>query len=226
RFADNDGGSVIANWGALTVHSALFENNEAAAATGIHNFGGSADALVTNSTFVNNLATTGSGAALHNQGNTFQVINSTFRGNIASNGGAIENFSGTMEVSGSTFTENQATFHGGAIRSSGTLHMWNSTVSGNAAAWNGGGIDIWAGDTTLRNVTIAFNKANSDQAGFGDGGGIHVSGAPTVTLYNSLVIGNTRDDAITATAEDIFGTVSESSGSNLIGTIGASGGLV
>ena len=90
--------------------------------------------------------------------------------------------------------------------------------SGSSPA-HGGGI---ANDGTLTvvNSTIADNTVASG----GSGGGLGLDGS-TATLDNTIVGLNTEGTGSGATPDDIDGTVSSTSGYNLIG-IGGSGGLV
>ena len=83
----------------------------------------------------------------------------------------------------------------------------------------GGGIDN-GGTLTVVNSTIAENTVASG----GSGGGLSLDGG-SATLDNTIVALNTNGTGSGATPDDIAGTVSSTSGYNLIGT-GGSGGLV
>jgi hypothetical protein len=118
---------------------------------------------------------------------TLHVVNSTVSGNYAANpvsgGGGIFNFDGRlMTVVGSTIAGNEAHTNGGGIYNRGTATMSRTTVSGNTAP-HGGGI-FNTGSLTVRSSTIAINVSTSTFAG-----GI-VSTPGTVTLANSIVVGN------------------------------------
>ena len=136
-----------------------------------------------------------------------QVTGST----ATSGGGALTNATGGIaNIVSSTLFGNSAD-SGGAIDNQGTLTIVNSTISGNEATANGGGIDSQAGTTTITNATVAENSAAT-------GGGI--ANSATVTLLNTIVADNSA-----TTDADFSGTV-VSSGTNLIGSVGASTGWI
>ena len=89
----------------------------------------------------------------------------------------------------------------------------NSTVSGNSAGDNGGGISS-LGTTSLFNVTISNNTANSDNDVYGDGGGVYVYSG-TLTLRNSIISGNFDNNGTSFLFTDCSGTLI-SEGYNLI----------
>lgn len=155
------------------------------------------------------------GGAIRNEG-TLTVTGSTLSGNSAVNGGGgIANY-GALTVTGSTLTGNTVEGGGGgAITSWGTMTVTNSTIAGNAADVGGGGI-LASSDLTVTNSTIAGNFG-----GGSIGGGIGISGTPTVVLRNALVAGNSA-----AYGNDLYGPVDvASSFNNLIG-VQDSGGNV
>jgi predicted outer membrane repeat protein len=95
-----------------------------------------------------------------------------------------------MSISDSTFTGNSAT-EGGAIqaRSQAIIEVVNTTISGNTAN-RGGGIEVMgpiAGNAaTLRNVTLSNNTAPASGSNAG-GGNIAVVGNANLTLQNTIV---------------------------------------
>ena len=91
-------------------------------------------------------------------------------------------------------------------------------ASGTSTAAYGGGIAN-GGTLTVVNSTIADNTVAS-----GGSGGGWASRGGTATLDNTIVALNTDGTGSGATPDDISGTVSSTSGYNLIGT-GGSGGL-
>lgn len=108
------------------------------------------------------------GGAIHiYEGNTFSVINCTFKNNTAKDGGAIINH-GTLILSGCTFTGNIATNNGGAIYSDGTLTVTNCTFTGNIATGSnvnyGGAIYNKGSFLNLNNCTLVNNSANEGGA--------------------------------------------------------------
>src|SRR5262249_35960418 len=78
------------------------------------------------------------------------VIDSTFTGNSARNGGGIFNatqvirgqvFPSTLTVSDSTFAGNTATNHGGGLDNFGTATVSDSAFTGNTAGSGNGGLN-------------------------------------------------------------------------------------
>lgn len=98
-----------------------------------------------------------------------------------------------LVIARSTISGNSAV-HGGGICAQ-FFEMGNSTVSGNAATGDGGGIhlleyDVW---NSIRNSTITANTADSDNDGFGDGGGVFNQSQGTyfdTHLENTILAGN------------------------------------
>jgi hypothetical protein len=103
-------------------------------------------------------------------------------------GGGIQTFNspGSVSISNSTLVGNQAASRGGAIATFGDTTLTNVTVNGNHADSGGGGLMTGAGDTTLHNVTISGNKADADGGGLYAGNGI-------ATLNNVTVTDNKAD---------------------------------
>jgi hypothetical protein len=211
-FASNsasvDGGG-IENSGTLTVANSTFASNSATyGGGGIYNV----DTLtVSNSTFEHSSANYGGGIA--NYPGKLAVFSSTFASNSAVSGGGIANLiSGTMTVTNSTIDHNSAV-DGGGIANGGTLTVANSTFASNSAEEYGGGIEN-GGTLTAINDTIAYDTVASR----GSGGGLYVLRG-MAALNNTIVAGNTQAGG----PDDIAGTVSPSSASNLVGTGGAGG---
>ena len=104
------------------------------------------------------------GGAIHvYNGNTFSVINCTFKNNTAKDGGAIINH-GTLILSGCTFTGNTATNNGGAVYSDGTLTVTNCIFTGNNATTMGGAI-YNANILSVTNSTFTGNTVTDGSAG-------------------------------------------------------------
>jgi predicted outer membrane repeat protein len=173
----------------------------------------------------NNVSSSGLGGAIFDSG-TLSVTDSTFSNNTGSYGGAIYADGDTLTISGSTFSDNSTDTDGGAIDADfASVNIVNSTFAGNSTAGEGGAIFATGGSVTITNSTLSTNSAGTD------GGGIHVDpGSGDVTLYNTIVAGNTLSDGVTPS--DIDGTLDQSlsagqtaSSNNLVGT-GGSGGLI
>jgi CSLREA domain-containing protein len=171
----------------------------------------------------NNAGTSGGGLYLEAiSGNRATVTKSTIAGNDAGQHGGGIYTSAATRIFKSTLSGNGAGSNGGGLANvteggglPGALTMENVTVAGNTAASFGGGIDVYDGATaTLNNVTVAFNDADSDSLGTGQGGGVqNGSAAEAVTLDNSLVALNSG-----VSGPDCAGFAFASGGHNLLGT--------
>ena len=135
------------------------------------------------------------------------LSNSTISGNSTTgpvaDGGGIYTQLGSVSLSNSTVSGNSTTGSaadgGGVGTSSGSVSLSNSTLSGNSSGSNGGGIYTVSGAVLLSNSTITDNSAS------GVGGAISLdsrnnSGVENLTLFNSIVAGNTDD----GTAPDVL----------------------
>jgi hypothetical protein len=177
------------------------------------------------------------------------LTNSIVSNNRSNGGGGINVVEGTMTLIGSVVSGNQSSGAGGGISSfkpvnilnclianntssaSGgglqlgslfTSNVLNTTISGNSSAGIGGG--IWVASTiNFTNLTIVNNRSDSDNSGGEQGGGIYPQGAHTIN--NSIIAGNFRGSGLSATADDVAGSLNPVSSFNLIGT-GGSGGLL
>jgi hypothetical protein len=106
-------------------------------------------------------------------------------------------------VRNSTISANQAIGGDGGgvfVDSGASLTVESSTISGNSATLDGGGIFLSKGTAVVRNSTIAFNKADGDNAGGGKGGGLFDgdAGDTALTLLSTIVARN----AVGATGAD------------------------
>ena len=93
------------------------------------------------------------------------IADSTFTGNRAVFGGAVEASSSTLAVRGSTFDANQATADGGALAiNTGQTTLSNVTLTNNVADTQGGALAYNYGGSSsiapliLENVTISRNQ--------------------------------------------------------------------
>ena len=138
-----------------------------------------------NSTISSNAASAsgGYGGGIRNH-RTLTLKNSTVAYNTANYwGGGIYN-SDTVTLNNSTVNDNSAVFAGGIYNTS-TLALDNCTVSGSSAEQHAGGI-YTSGLLTLRHSTIADNTADSDNNGFGDGGGIYFARG-RINVMNTII---------------------------------------
>jgi hypothetical protein len=125
---------------------------------------------------------------------------------------------GTLMVLDSTIANNSTTGNAvaaGIDSESGFVTVINSTITGNVDnnSNSAGGIGIYGGSAYIASSTISGNTATqaAQRAGFGSGGGIDATG--TVTLYNTIVAGNTGSPN---NPTDVSGSFT-SLGHNLIG---------
>ena len=153
-------------------------------------------------------------AAQRLDGTSLVVTDTTFEGNVARFGGAIDIDSGQVQtqvaVARSTFAGNGAVSDGEGIARGGAINVWrggltveNSTFSGNFVSGpsfgSGGGAIAVNGSaaTTLTHVTITGNRAEGGARGGGIAGprfeGIGAASFVPVTVVNSIVAGNTSD---------------------------------
>ena len=103
---------------------------------------------------------------------------------------------------------------GGGLRiTGGEAWIQNSTVSGNTAARDGGGIWVGTATVSLRNATIAFNRADANNNNEGFGGGIHAADFGIAQLANTILAQNSAPGS----GDNCAGLGVESFGSNLIG---------
>ena len=195
--SSNFGGGMLNNPNAtLTLTNCIITNNTA---SGPNDWGGgifnNGTFTLTNSTVSNN--TTGNsnalGGGIYNQG-PMTVANSTISGNTTpGQGGGLYHAGSTVTVRNSTISGNTALSGGGIFKSGFTLLIViNSTISGNFSTGDGGGIFAVHGTTSLYNVTVTLNRANSDNAGSGMGGGIANGADSTFDFVNSIIALNEK----------------------------------
>ncbi|MEM8503084.1 MAG: choice-of-anchor Q domain-containing protein [Cyanobacteria bacterium P01_D01_bin.1] len=202
----SDDGGGIYNKQSLTIKNTIVRDNRSIDdGGGIRNDG---ELLIINSAIADNSA---AGA---------NTSNSAI--NTSGGGGLINTINATATILNTTFSGNQA-LNGGAIRNDGELSLINTTVSGNTGEQSAGGIlntiDILtrnAASITLINSTVAQNSAllNSGIHNFGD-----------IAMANSIVADNHRDSDFNN--DNLFGSVtSRSDGFNLIGNGSSATGFV
>jgi uncharacterized repeat protein (TIGR01451 family) len=153
------------------------------------------------------------------------VLDCTFAGNSANNGGGIfNNSSATATIMDSTFSHNNVPTFGGGIRNRGMLTVINSTFEGNIGNSSSGGIDN-EGNLIVINSTFSGNSTGM----FGQGGGItNVGGIAgvTLTVINSTFTGNSAANggggiinSMGASAELLNTIMADNPGGNCLGTI-------
>ena len=141
-------------------------------------------------------STSETGGGLHIDDGAVTLDHVVITGNHGIFGGGIgvEIAAGMLTIRNSTLANNTADMGGGVYFSeNGSLLIENSTLSGNTATdtangYGGGGVcffgTVSGGGFTIRNSTIANNKANS-------GGGVNFSAfSGTAVFQNSTITGN------------------------------------
>jgi predicted outer membrane repeat protein len=201
---------------------------------------------VTGGSFTSNTAASGGGAIAYNPPGTsdsqMTLTNVSFNTNSAEFGGGVlseptvSQGTITTSVSGCLFNANKATSThaaGGGMyvlttatnSGSATVTITNSTFYKNASDAIGGGLAISTNMTgsgsytaSLTSLTIYQNTASSQ------GGGLYISqtGAPAPKVRNSIIAGNSGPAA--ANGPDVYGTVSNQVGFNLVGAVDGSSG--
>jgi hypothetical protein len=198
---ENSYGGGVFGLGDLTLVGSIISDNYT---TGGSAFGGgvlrSGTVTVTDSTISGN-HTAGEmaqgGGIL--SGAHLTLVNSTVQGNYttgyAARGGGIRAISG-VTLTGSTVSGNHtagAGATGAGIRAEADVTLTNSTVSGNHStgdyAWGGGMFTY--GDFTLISSTVTGNHTHGT---FATGAGLFLSQYSALTMFNSILAGNTVDN--------------------------------
>lgn len=125
------------------------------------------------------------------------VISNSALGDEANEGGGglFNDLGGTLIITDTTISNNDAAVgsgSGGGIlnRAGSTLIVTNSTINNNMAARAGGGIESNASPVTLSIVNLLENATGPTP---GNGGGLHLTGAGTVTVTGGMIVSNTAD---------------------------------
>jgi len=169
---DHFGAVVTATTGTLKIDNVTFENNKF-------------DEVNTGDTQHN-----GTRGIIRAAGANLEVAKSTFAGNEAVLGGAINvwsNGENTVKITDSTFTGNATKSHGGAVYITGSqvkTTIADATFSKNTSGKQGGALQLaGAGETTITNTTFSENAAGTF------GGAINATGTK-VAATNVTFEGN------------------------------------
>lgn len=170
--ADHFGAVVTATTGTLKIDNVTFENNKF-------------DEVKTGDNQHN-----GTRGIIRAAGANLEVAKSTFAGNEAVLGGAINVWSdgeNTVKIADSTFTGNATKSHGGAVYITGSqvkTTIADATFSKNTSGKQGGALQLTgAGETTITNTTFSENAAGTF------GGAINATGTK-VAATNVTFEGN------------------------------------
>ncbi len=172
--ANHFGAVVTATTGTLKIDNVTFENNKF-------------DEVTTGDNKHN-----GTRGIIRAVGANLEVAKSTFAGNEAVLGGAINVWSdgeNTVKIADSTFTGNATKSHGGAVYITGPqvkTTIADATFSKNTSGKQGGALQLSdAGETTITNTTFSENAAGTF------GGAIRVQNGADLDLKNVVFDGNT-----------------------------------
>ena len=187
------GGAIFAE-GPLALSDSIIRDNSAFNGGGIY---ATAESTIQRCIITGNTAGA-LGGGIH--GYDLTVLDSTVSGNHSRFGGGLYTI-GELAIERSTIVGNGASVDGGGIEFEGESgSITNCTMSDNTAGQHGGGLrragvheaggDYRAvGEITLRNSTIATNRADADGDGVGDGGGVSNPNAG-IRLANTIVAEN------------------------------------
>ena len=146
-----------------------------------------------------------SGGGLWTASNDLKIVNSTIDSNTATgSGGGIYSGSAVVpanaEIVASTVSRNSATGLGGGLYLNGSdpagavdpsVRAENVTFAENRANVSGGAVaTIQGSDADLDNATIAYNVADFDSSGGGNGGGVFQSTSGTASISDSILSNN------------------------------------
>jgi hypothetical protein len=174
-YFDGRNGAGILNDGTLTVSNCSISNN------------------VTNT----DPTSTYTGGGIANYG-SLTVLSSTLSGNTAGGGNDVNAFggggiwnSGVLTVTACTLSSNSGA-NGGGILSTNTATIQDSTFSANQATFGGGGFELFGGQATLSNCTIAGNSCTwpGITSSTVVGGGIGAIYGGSLTATNCTISGN------------------------------------
>lgn len=214
RNGDADDGGAILAQGPTTLNQIIFRDNNADFLGGAIVSASTLD--IQDAQFLYNHAGF-QGGAIYQYIDTATVARTTFEGNTSdARAGAVYVAPGaTFDVSQSLFYLNASGSRGGAIFNEGTTVSTNTTFSENHSGSRGGA--IFNADTlTVINNTLTQNTADST------GGGIANDTGAFVTLFNTIVAGNSAAQG----NDDLGGAYdTASSFNNLVGNIDAATGL-
>jgi hypothetical protein len=231
----DEGGGIRMRNGSLLIERCLVDGNTASTyGGGLSGADGGAQIDIRSTTFEGNAATQFSGGGIFTYSAFLTLVESTVSGNSAGWGAGVYLRAGSQgTVERSAIIHNVARVDGGGINlNESQLTLTGSTLSGNSARGYGGGAAVPTGTLVMRHCTVTGNRANTDNVGGQDGGGVILGTTSTLTLDHTIVAGNFRN---TSTRDDVIGAVAArfsligdgtyaalfNNGGNLIGDAGA-----
>jgi hypothetical protein len=204
NFAFVDGGGLISHGDLTVVHSTITRNDaHGGGGIAIRPSAPEAEVTIRASRISGNLAFFGGG--VYGAAGKLTIHNSTISQNTGEEGGGLDLISQegappVTEIRSSTISGNTARKGGGLLVDGNqprfglvkpVATLTNSTVAGNSTTAEGGGIMADnAATVNLDNATIAYNRADSDGANGGVGGGVHQHSGATFGLGDSILAAN------------------------------------
>jgi predicted outer membrane repeat protein len=122
-----------------------------------------------------NSATNGSGGGLYAWASSVELSNTVFAGNAALAGGGIAIEVETVCVADATRVVSNKAYAGGGVSCAqgSACYFDSSELCWNDAENRGGGLQLDHGSARCTDCTIAHNKADSNEDGTGNGGGVY-----------------------------------------------------
>ena len=187
NYAAFNGGAMYNQNSAPTVIGCHFENNQSGYFGGAISNNLDADAVILDSTFVDNWAV--DAGAVNNYQNRATIQGCRFEGNAAELGGAVLAHGADNLIEGSAFLHNHAIFAGGAVmnRSGGTITLLDCDLESNIAE-QGGAYYSTNGSTIIAGGRFVDNAAAFAGAIAIDNGEAAIS-ATTLELNTASVYG-------------------------------------
>lgn len=170
---------------------------------GLHVTGTGSEVYIRDSNVQNNQAAAQGGGLWNQDASLIRADNTTITDNTASGstsmdgGGGVYNAGGRLTFNSVVISGNAADgamgSGGGIFSTAGTVLVNNSTIDSNIAARAGGGVEVIDGYNRFANVDLTGNDVGTVlTAAPGNGGGLHVSGNESRTVFlNSTISGNT-----------------------------------
>ena len=199
------GGGVEANIGATTLSRTTLSGNSAGPAPGngggLH-LTGAGTVSFDRGVATGNTASAEGGGLWNSATGTMDITRSEITNNTASGaaadqggGGLFQDgegaVGGTMTVDRSTISANKADgasgSGGGILNDEGSLTVERSEIASNTSKRAGGGVEANIGTTELSRTTLAANTTGTNP---GNGGGLHLSGAGSVTIERGSIYRN------------------------------------
>ena len=188
----NRGGGMFQGTGVVTITNTDFKRNHATTNGGGYQQNGGTSYITAN--FLENTAASiGGGAVLTGDTSVMNILQSTFHDNsaIEKGGGIYLTLTSTLHVDATTFSDNTSERGGGLHQAGGTVSIKNSQFVGNRATLYGGGIHLFGpGSVMTIEQSLLYNNISAVV-----GGGLYVTSASTLNIYNTTISGNKAETA-------------------------------